>query len=1167
MTAYKNTKSTSKKSDGYVRLYQFLDEKKYILGSIVLIGLFIVFMFNSFATLEPVSSITVESTTLDYTKSEEGSWQYTKTAKWISKGKARINIKLETIEKPRAEYTDVILVLDTSGSMVKDKIEQLQKDVNELINDTIPKGNKIALITFNDTATIVNDFTDDTSVLQESINNLSTSGETNYYQALLKVDDILSTYNKESNRDCVVLFLTDGLPTSETPSEVGEYKLLKDKYDYLSINGIQYELGENILDGIKNVTDIQFIASTKTLSEFLYKASISPAGYDDFMLTDYIDTSDFNLKGVSKVSTTFGSASIEDDQVIWNLDGFKTGLDAELTIDINLNDELIGVGGVYPTHTKTDVSYKIESINATESSTKTTILKDNYVVTYEANTPTGCVVSGIPSSKAYSVFDTVRLDDYVPTCRGYQFKEWKIVTDGVEKIGNNQFIMPESNVVIKSIWKKLSVGKSMDGKISKVQTLYDLMADNSRGLDTDIDFSKSPTDSDSGIYTIASTKNDKYPVHYYRGNIENNNIIFANFCWKIVRTTSTGGVKLIYNGNSLKEKHIPLTYDKYISISNDETYPYAYDSTTNKWTSTNKTNSATGTISFSVSESGIYILSYSVSSEALWDEAYFYKDGTQIGVDSGTNSKTISLGELTPSNVIMVKYTKDRSGSKGSDSVTFSVDKPSGEFVKSCNNIGVDSQIGTSKFNSMATSPADVGYMYGNRYEYTMYDTTSTEIYDTENIVSSYYYGDSITYSSETNMYTLTNANQKSWGSNYNKLVGYYTCRSTSTTCSTVYYIAGTSVNFQWALLLSNGETDPTTQTITLGKDVVDNDDGTYSLTDIVTLKKTEWFEKHNTYKNYYVCNDLTSTTCDCKYSVTSTTVRSIEYNKSLNFMYGNDVTWDGEKYTLVDTYTSTNSWSTDKATVAKKYHYTCLNTRGKCTEVYYIIRFDDSSVFWYLTLSSGKNIEDAKSDMFANTNDSEIKKVIDSWYKNNMIDYTEKLEDTIWCNDRILYSGALVGKDTEMSINIRNSNFDVYNRTYKSSSPSVKCSNESRDGFTVSIDSGGNGALTYPIGLLTADEAMLAGGNTDVTSKYYLYTEYEHWLLSPAFFGQQARGFAAAILSTGSNGSFLDTTYADNTGSAIFSSIYGVRPSVSLVPSTKTFEGDGTVDDPYIVK
>lgn len=251
MLTMNKIKSILRQTNRHVRLDQFLDEKKYILCSIVLIGLFIVFMLNSFAVLEPVSSITVKSTTLDYSKSEEGSWKYTKTAKWISKGKARINIKLETIEKPRAEHTDVILVLDTSESMVKDKIEQLQKDVNELIDYTVPKGNKIALITFNDTATIVNDFTDDASLLQESINNLTVSGETNYYQALIKVDDVLSTYNKESNRDCVVLFLTDGLPTTDTPNEVGEYKLLKEKYDYLSINGIQYELGEKILDGIK----------------------------------------------------------------------------------------------------------------------------------------------------------------------------------------------------------------------------------------------------------------------------------------------------------------------------------------------------------------------------------------------------------------------------------------------------------------------------------------------------------------------------------------------------------------------------------------------------------------------------------------------------------------------------------------------------------------------------------------------------------------------------------------------------------------------------------------------------------------------------------------------------------------------------------------------------
>ena len=80
-------------------------------------------------------------------------------------------------------------------------------------------------------------------------------------------------------------------------------------------------------------------------------------------------------------------------------------MDAELTIDINLNEELIGLGGVYQTHTKTDVSYKIGDVNTTETVSKTTALKDNYVVIYDANAPNGCVVSNLPSSKVYSVFD------------------------------------------------------------------------------------------------------------------------------------------------------------------------------------------------------------------------------------------------------------------------------------------------------------------------------------------------------------------------------------------------------------------------------------------------------------------------------------------------------------------------------------------------------------------------------------------------------------------------------------------------------------------------------------------------------------------------------------------------------------------------------------------
>ncbi len=35
------------------------------------------------------------------------------------------------------------------------------------------------------------------------------------------------------------------------------------------------------------------------------------------------------------------------------------------------------------------------------------------------------------------------------------------------------------------------------------------------------------------------------------------------------------------------------------------------------------------------------------------------------------------------------------------------------------------------------------------------------------------------------------------------------------------------------------------------------------------------------------------------------------------------------------------------------------------------------------------------------NTNNSTIKSAIDNWYSNNMTQYTNYLEDTVWCNDR----------------------------------------------------------------------------------------------------------------------------------------------------------------------
>ena len=82
--------------------------------------------------------------------------------------------------------------------------------------------------------------------------------------------------------------------------------------------------------------------------------------------------------------------------------------------------------------------------------------------------------------------------------------------------------------------------------IAKEGTLYYEIKSNADTATT-IDFSKtSEQDNTNGIYMTTDTDSGK-PVYYYRGNVDNH-VIFANFCWRIVRTTETGGVKLIYNG-------------------------------------------------------------------------------------------------------------------------------------------------------------------------------------------------------------------------------------------------------------------------------------------------------------------------------------------------------------------------------------------------------------------------------------------------------------------------------------------------------------------------------------------------------------------------------------------------------------------------------------------
>lgn len=691
--------------------------------SIIILLLLISLIVPSFAALTPVASVMIDSESVSY--NAPGGFRITKSARWISMGTARITIDVDSSLMVENNGSGVIIVLDVSSSMDGTKLNKVKEDTAYLANELISKGSRVALVAFDTTARVLTDFTTDITLITNSINSLNATGGTNYYQALDSVDQILKGYQYRENKKCIVLFLTDGCPSEDTPNQVAKFKYLKTTYPYLTINGIQYEMGEAILPQIVEVTDNQYIASLDTLNTILFQASGNTVGYTNFELTDYINSNYFTVPDASSIRSSIGKVRLVNNKVVWNLDGVDSGNKYTLSIDIKLNDEILEVGGVYPINEKLEVKSKINDMTEEISSTKSPALANKYQIIYDVNAPEGCTVINTPDNTKALALDTISITDKEPSCLGYQFNGWKIVTENVTRVNDDNFIMPEEDVVIRAVWSKVSLSKSMNGTIYTVPTLYEMIASNSVDdnvasqhvvYSTGIDFTDVPSDANGkGVYRAVKLEGENTPIYYYRGDVTNNNVIFANYCWKIVRTTDTGGVKLIYNGKRT-EKYASILIDKnsYINVSNDTTYPYTYDVSTKQWVSANKDDSSTSTMSFNVSTTGNYILSYSVSSEERYDIAYFYKDGVELGSYSGFQSGTIDLGQLNTSNVIMVKYVKDVSSFDGIDSVSFGVSRQTDNKVLSCDNSGLDAQIGESAYNSNTNSNAYVGYMYGN---------------------------------------------------------------------------------------------------------------------------------------------------------------------------------------------------------------------------------------------------------------------------------------------------------------------------------------------------------------------------------------------------------------------------------------------------------------------
>lgn len=204
-----------------------------------------------------------------------------------------------------------------------------------------------------------------------------------------------------------------------------------------------------------------------------------------------------------------------------------------------------------------------------------------------------------------------------------------------------------------------------------------------------------------------------------------------------------------------------------------------------------------------------------------------------------------------------------------------------------------------------------------------------------------------------------------------------------------------------------------------------------------------------------------------------------------------------------------------------------------------------------YVGYMYGKIGASTYAETHANTNNSIIKTFLDTWYENNIkgTNNEQYIADNIFCNDRSFASNnSGTGAGTSATY------YRWYNFADNSNNNKMMLTcPQQNDAFTVNDINKGNGALTYGVGLVTTDEAVLAGGWSSRNLNYYLFSGGYYWTMSPSYFdGNSAREGRVSMIATAVD-------------SGILYNRTKTRPVINL-SSEILKNGNGTASDPYHV-
>ncbi|MBQ3436836.1 hypothetical protein IJG26_02710 [Candidatus Saccharibacteria bacterium] len=825
---------------------------------------------------------------------------------------------------------------------------------------------------------------------------------------------------------------------------------------------------------------------------------------------------------------------------------------------------------------------------------------------------------------------------------GYEFAGWNTAQDGSgTSYSNGQSVTnpgpPGSTVTLYAIWQKKPTLYSKVAAMSKgTQTAAQLQA----AITTPTTTNYSTDTSNSGVYEYntsvfgaSSDTSTSYKIYYYRGVLEpsadngtygsdgkattypNYVKLKNNTCWRIVRTTGSGGVKMIYNGvwgsntcakSGTSARIAAAAFGLKGNSSQAENWNhnanrvgYNFNNTTSVQDITTSTSVDTvfgsnGTPSTNGSRSNVktYI-------EDTWYKTNMYGYTNMLENNAGyCNDRSVYSDAAGATALTSVKPYVESSGgalyfgaysrNKNSAKVpSLACSRSTVDlFRHSTNNAGASNILkypvalltaDEASFAGSGSNTASHGSNYNAKsFLHTGAQTTLLSPYSRATAGITYMFAITASgYLANTNVNVTSNAIRPVISLKVNTQIN--TGSGTATDPWTLeepdylyVAVAKMSKGTQTAAQLQETITTPTTSSYSTDT----SNSGVYEYNASVFGNSSD---ASNNYKIYYyrgVLEDNPGT-----YGSAGSARTYPNYVKYGNYCFRIVRTTGSSGVKMI--YNGT--WSSNtcaRSTTSAQLTTQAFGLKGNSSQSTYWYRnlnrvgytFNNTASLQDSTTSTAVDtIFGANSTAGIATNNarSNIKTYIeDTWWANNMTSYTSKFEGNAgYCNDRTIYSDT-AGSTAVTSVAPYNttgySYFGAFSRNFNSAkTPSLTCSRATVDRYRYSSGSDGTtNTLKYPVALLTADEAAFAGSGTSTATngsstntQSFLRSGSAFWLLSP--YSRDSNGYVRGTMIN-SNGVL---------GSGIVNVAYGVRPVVSAPAGATIASGSGTATDPWILK